>query len=169
MSAVATVRAFVGVGANLGDARAQVASGMAALRALPSTQVVACSSLYASAPVDAPGPDYVNAVVALDTTLTAATLLQALHGIEAQHGRVRGSVNAPRMLDLDLLLYGEQRSDQAALRLPHPRLHRRAFVLLPLLEIAPGLRVEGLGELSSWLQCAGDQVIRRLASEESAP
>lgn len=169
MSADALARAFVGVGANLGDARAQVASGIAALRGLPLTHLVACSSLYASAPVDAPGPEYINAVVALDTRLTAPALLHALHGIEAEHGRVRGNRNAPRTLDLDLLLYGELRSDDPALRLPHPRLHQRAFVLRPLLEIAPQLCVEGLGELSSWLQRAGDQVVTRLASEESAP
>jgi 2-amino-4-hydroxy-6-hydroxymethyldihydropteridine diphosphokinase len=166
MNAAASVRAFVGVGANLGDARAQVLSGIAALRALPSTQRVACSSLYASAPVDAPGPDYVNAVVALQTTLTAPQLLQALHTIEAQHGRTRSTPNAPRTLDLDLLLYGEQRSDDPALRLPHPRLHERAFVLKPLLEIAPRLQVEGLGALSTWLQRADSQAVVRLAAQE---
>jgi len=167
MNASASVRAFVGVGANLGDARAQVLSGIAALRELPSTQWVACSSLYASAPVDAAGPDYVNAVVELDTLLPADALLRALHAIEARHGRVRSTVNAPRTLDLDLLLYGEQRSDDPALRLPHPRLHLRAFVLKPLLEIAPQLQVDGLGALSPWLQRAGDQAVTRIANEES--
>ena len=147
MNAATPVRAFVGVGANLGDARAQVLSAIAALRALPGAQVFACSSLYASAPVDAPGPDYVNAVVALDTTLTAVQLLHALHTIEAQHGRTRSTRNAPRTLDLDLLLYGEQRSDDPALTLPHPRLHQRAFVLRPLLEIAPRCRS------MAWVSC----------------
>jgi len=165
MSADASVRAFVGVGANLGDARAQVAAGIAAMRGLPSTQLVASSSLYASVPVDAPGPDYVNAVVALDTRLTAAALLHALHGIEALHGRVRGGVNAARTLDLDLLLYGDEHSDDPRLTLPHPRLHLRAFVLKPLLEIAPQLQVQGLGPLTMWLQRAGDQRITRLAGE----
>jgi 2-amino-4-hydroxy-6-hydroxymethyldihydropteridine diphosphokinase len=166
MSAGAPVRAFVGLGANLGDARAQVLSGIAALRALPSTRWVARSSLYASAPLDAAGPDFVNAVVALDTTLPADALLRALHAIEAQHGRVRSTVNAPRTLDLDLLLYGEQRSDDPGLSLPHPRLHLRAFVLKPLLEIAPQLQVNGLGDLSWWLSRLGTQKVTRLDGEE---
>jgi 2-amino-4-hydroxy-6-hydroxymethyldihydropteridine diphosphokinase len=166
MNAALSVRAFVGVGANLGDPRAQVVSAIAALRELPDTQCIACSSLYASSPVDAAGPDYVNAVVALQTTLTASRLLQALHVIEAQHGRTRSTPNAPRTLDLDLLLYGEQRSDDPALTLPHPRLHQRAFVLKPLLEIAPQLQVDGLGPLSSWLQKASDQAVRCLPGEE---
>src|SRR5262245_15570698 len=137
MNTASPVRAFVGVGANLGDARAQVLAGIAALARLPGTRVVARSGLYASAPLDAPGPDYVNAVVELDTRLPADALLHALHAIEARHGRVRSTLNAPRTLDLDLLLYGDQRSDDPALQLPHPRLHLRAFVLKPLLEIAP--------------------------------
>ena len=156
------VRAFVGVGANLGDACAQVESGIAALRSLQSTQLRARSGLYASAPVDAPGPDYVNAAVELATALPAADLLRELHAIEARHGRVRTKANAPRTLDLDLLLYGEQRSDEPALRLPHPRLHERAFVLLPLLEIAPQLQVPGLGALSSWLPRVSGQQVTRL-------
>jgi 2-amino-4-hydroxy-6-hydroxymethyldihydropteridine diphosphokinase len=168
MNAVASVHAFVGVGANLGDARAQVLAGIAALRELQGTQVVACSSLYASAPLDAPGPDYVNAVVELDTTLPADALLRALHAIEARHGRERSTPNAPRTLDLDLLLHGEQRSDAPGLSLPHPRLHLRAFVLKPLLEIAPQLQVDGLGDLSSWLSRAGIQKVTRLDGEEAA-
>jgi len=167
MNAVAAVRAFVGVGSNLGDARAHVRAGIAALRELPATRVAACSSLYASAPLDAPGPDYVNAVVELDTPLSAGALLRALHAIEARHGRERSTPNAARTLDLDLLVYGERCSDDPALRLPHPRLHLRAFVLKPLLEIAPLLRVAGLEPLSIWLQRAGDQTVERLANEES--
>jgi len=167
MSAAASTRAFVGVGANLGDARAQVLAGIAALRELPGARVVACSSLYASAPLDAPGPDYVNAVVELDTTLAADALLRALHAIEARHGRERSTPNAPRTLDLDLLLYGDQRSDDPRLRLPHPRLHLRAFVLKPLLEIAPQLQVDGLGDLSSWLSRLGIQNVTRLDGEDA--
>ncbi|HEY6513814.1 MAG TPA: 2-amino-4-hydroxy-6-hydroxymethyldihydropteridine diphosphokinase [Burkholderiaceae bacterium] len=152
MSAVASVRAFVGVGANLGDARVQVLAGIAALRELSGTRVMASSSLYASTPVDAPGPDYVNAVVELDTALPADALLSALQTIESRHGRQRSTLNAPRTLDLDLLLYGTQRSDDPQLTLPHPRLHQRAFVLKPLLEIAPALEAPGLGPLAPWLQ-----------------
>jgi 2-amino-4-hydroxy-6-hydroxymethyldihydropteridine diphosphokinase len=156
------VLAYVGVGANLDQPQQQVEQGIAALHGLPDTRVQARSSLYASAPVDAPGPEYVNAVVALRTALAAASLLQALHAIEARSGRVRTTANAPRPLDLDLLLYGDLRSDDPALRLPHPRLHQRAFVLLPLLEITPELEVEGLGPLALWLQRAQGQPIRRL-------
>jgi len=158
----APVLAYVGVGANLGQPRAQVEQGIDALHRLPDTQLIARSSLYASAPVDAPGPDYVNAVVALRTALAADALLQSLHAIEARFGRARPAHNAPRTLDLDLLLYGELRSDDAALRLPHPRLHERAFVLRPLLEIAPQLAVQGLGPLSAYLARVQDQPIRRL-------
>lgn len=161
------VRAYVGIGANLGDARAQVERGLAALRTLPSTRCVACSGLYASAPVDAPGPDYVNAVAALDTTLDATTLLRELQRLEARHGRVRSLRNAPRPLDLDLLLYGDVRSDDPALTLPHPRLHLRAFVLAPLLEIAPQLQVEGLGALAAWLERAAGQRVTRLRGEQA--
>lgn len=156
------VLAYVGVGANLDQPRRQVEQAITALHELPDTRVDARSSLYASAPVDAPGPEYVNAVVAMRTTLPAAPLLQALHAIEARSGRVRTTVNAPRPLDLDLLLYGDLRSDDPALRLPHPRLHLRAFVLVPLLEIAPGLEVEGLGPLATWVQRVQVQPIRRL-------
>ncbi|HSB22406.1 MAG TPA: 2-amino-4-hydroxy-6-hydroxymethyldihydropteridine diphosphokinase [Burkholderiaceae bacterium] len=168
MSGAAPVRAFVGVGANLGDARAQVLRGIAALRELPSTRVVICSGLYASAPVDAPGPDYVNAVVALDTTLAPAKLLGHLQRIESRHGRVRSTPKAPRTLDLDLLAYDDARSDDPALTLPHPRLHRRAFALVPLLEIAPHLRLEGLGPLSTWLPGVADQKVVRMTDEELA-
>ncbi|HYJ99864.1 MAG TPA: 2-amino-4-hydroxy-6-hydroxymethyldihydropteridine diphosphokinase [Burkholderiaceae bacterium] len=158
----APVLAFVGVGANLEHPAVQVERGIEALRALPQTELSARSSLYASAPVDAPGPEYVNAVIALRTTLDAMPLLNALHAIEARFGRQRSARNAPRTLDLDLLLYGDLHSDDAALRLPHPRLHQRAFVLLPLLEIEPALRVPGLGALTGYLPQVQDQAIRRL-------
>jgi len=165
MKVPAPVRAYIGIGANLGDPCAQVHSAIAALQLLPHTTLVACSSLYASAPVDAPGPDYVNAVVALDTSLPALALLRALQGIEAQHGRARGTPNAPRTLDLDVLLYGAEQSDDTQLRLPHPRLHERAFVLQPLLEITPELAVEGLGPLAPWLRRTTGQRVTRLASD----
>jgi 2-amino-4-hydroxy-6-hydroxymethyldihydropteridine diphosphokinase len=158
----ASVIAYVGVGANLDRPRQQVEQGIDALRTLPDTQLTACSSLYATAPVDAPGPDYVNAVVALRTALDAATLLQALHGIEARLGRERAAHNAPRTLDLDLLLHGDTRSDVPSLQLPHPRLHQRAFVLRPLLEIAPHLEVPGLGPLAAWLEGVREQRVTRL-------
>lgn len=164
---VEPVLAYVGVGANLDRPREQVEQGIAALRALPNTQLTAASSLYASAPVDAPGPEYVNAVVALQTSLDPVALLQALHGIEARFGRERSTRNAPRPLDLDLLLYGEVRIDRPDLTLPHARLHQRAFVLCPLLEIAPQLVVQGLGPLSAYLEGVRDQPVRRVERERA--
>lgn len=156
-----TSRAYVGLGANLGaDLSATLTQAALRLAALPGTSVVALSSVWRSAPVDASGPDFLNAVVALDTTLVPTELLDALQAIEQAHGRERPYRNAPRTLDLDLLLYGDVTLDSPRLTLPHPRLGERAFVLRPLLEIAPELaalaaddgwqaqRIERLGPLS---------------------
>ncbi|AVS75018.1 2-amino-4-hydroxy-6-hydroxymethyldihydropteridine diphosphokinase [Paracidovorax cattleyae] len=131
------VLAGIGLGANLGYARAALAVAVAALAGLPSTQLQAVSSLYASAPVDATGPDYLNAVVLVVTRLTAPALLDALLAIEADAGRERPYRNAPRTLDLDLLFYGGARIASARLVVPHPRVDERAFVLRPLAEVAP--------------------------------
>ena len=132
-----TVQAFVAIGANLGDAEATVKEAMNALDALQRTQVTARSSLYRSAPVDATGPDFVNAVVALRTGLDAEQLLIALQRLELQAGRERSFPNAPRTLDLDLLMHGNTSKNTPELTLPHPRMRERAFVLKPLAEIAP--------------------------------
>jgi len=132
-----TVQAFVAIGANLGDAQAAVKAAMDALGALQRTQVTARSSLYRSAPVDATGPDFINAVVALRTGLDAEQLLVALQRLETQAGRERAFPNAPRTLDLDLLMHGNSVMDTPELTLPHPRMRDRAFVLKPLAEIAP--------------------------------
>ena len=131
--------AWIGLGANLGDARATLRSAVQAMAALPGTRVLRVSSLYRSAPVDANGPDYLNAVVELDTTLAPLDLLHALQAIEQGAGRERPYRNAPRTLDLDLLLYQELRLNGAQLTVPHPRMYERAFVLLPLAELAPAL------------------------------
>ena len=140
------IAAYVGIGSNQGDARAHVLAAFDELAQLPDTHLAARSSLYRSAPVDAPGqPDYVNAVAALDTELSAAQLLDALQGIERRHGRERPYPNAPRTLDLDLLLYGARVIDEPGLRIPHPHLHERAFVLVPLAEIAPDAVIPGVG------------------------
>ena len=126
-------RAYIGLGANLGaDLGATLTQAALHLAALPQTQVVALSSLWRSAPVDAEGPDFVNAVAALDTELAPMALLDALQAIELAHGRERPYRHAPRTLDLDLLLYGDVVLDTARLTLPHPRLGERAFVLRPL-------------------------------------
>ncbi|RST52219.1 2-amino-4-hydroxy-6-hydroxymethyldihydropteridine diphosphokinase [Variovorax sp. MHTC-1] len=132
-------RAYVAIGANLGDARAAVRQAMDDLAALPGTRVGARSSLYRSAPVDAQGPDFINAVVELETELGPTALLAELQRLESGAGRQRPYRNAPRTLDLDLLRHGDVVIDTAVLTLPHPRLAERAFVLLPLAEIAPEL------------------------------
>ena len=132
-----TVTACIGLGANLGDARAALRSAVASLSALPETRVEAVSSLYASAPVDARGPDFLNAVVRLRTGLTAPVLLDALQAVETAAGRERPYRNAPRTLDLDLLFYGDARIASPRLEVPHPRALERAFVLLPLADVAP--------------------------------
>ena len=140
-------RVFVGLGANLGDARATLLAALAQIDALPQTQRVAQSSFYRSAPVDAQGPDFLNAVAELRTALQPLDLLAELQAIERAHGRERPFRHAPRTLDLDLLLYGQRVVDDPALTVPHPRLHERAFVLLPLAELAPDLHHPRLGPL----------------------
>ena len=158
------VRAYVGLGANLGQPRQALDRAIDALAALPGTSVVAQSSRYRSAPVQASGPDFVNAVVALDTTLEPQDLLAALHRIEAAQGRERPFHHAPRTLDLDLLLWGEHCQTGPTLTLPHPRLHLRAFVLVPLLELAPDLNVPGIGALAPWRARAEGQPVERLTN-----
>ncbi len=156
-------RAYIGLGANLGDARAQVRAALDALAAAPGLRLVGRSALYRSAPVDADGPDYVNAVAAVDTRLAPAALLAALQAIEQAFGRRRPYPNAPRTLDLDLLLYEGVVQDDPALSLPHPRLHQRAFVLRPLAELAPALLVPGLGPVAALLSAVADQAVEPLA------
>ncbi len=133
----APVTACVALGANLGDALASVRQALTDLNRLPQTRVLACSRLYRSAPHEAQGPDFINAVARLETRLTAPDLLAQLQALELAAGRERPYRNAPRTLDLDLLLYGDARIDSPQLTLPHPRLHERAFVLRPLAEVAP--------------------------------
>ncbi|MEO8058870.1 MAG: 2-amino-4-hydroxy-6-hydroxymethyldihydropteridine diphosphokinase [Burkholderiales bacterium] len=139
------VQAFIGLGANLGNARGTLQAALTALASLPHSTLRESSSIYRSAPVDSSGPDYLNAVAWLETRLDPHALLAELQRIEQAHGRERPYPNAPRTLDLDLLLYGEQRIDSATLTVPHPRLHERAFVVRPLAEMAPDLAVPGLG------------------------
>src|SRR5215467_4705058 len=138
--------AYVGLGANLGDAEGSIRQALEELDTLPDTRVAARSPLYRSAPVGyAPQPDFVNAVAEVRTSLKPGELLAALIEIEQRHGRERSFPNAPRTLDLDLLLYGEELMESERLTLPHPRMHERAFVLKPLLDLAPDLRIPGLG------------------------
>lgn len=156
-------RAFVALGANLGDPAASVRAAFDALAELPATRLVRASSLYRTAPVGLAGqPDFINAVAELDTGLDAPALLAALLAIEAGNGRVRGEKNGPRTLDLDLLLHGGAVLDLPGLILPHPRLHLRAFVLAPLSEIAPDLAIPGRGSVRAWLPAVANQGISRL-------
>ena len=150
------VTAYIGIGANLGDAPAAVRTAFEALAGLPSTRLVQCSSLYRSAPVGTDGPEYFNAVAAIATRLGPLELLAALQRIENAAGRTRPWRWAPRTLDLDLLFHGDERLDLANLTIPHPRIFERAFVLLPLAELAPELIPDGA------LEAVSDQAIERL-------
>lgn len=138
-SARPAVTAYVALGANLGDAAQTVRLALHALADTPGLQLLQASSLYRTAPIDSSGPDYLNAVAEVSTTLTAPGLLAALQAIELAHGRERPYRNAPRTLDLDLLLYGDARIESPTLTVPHPRMGERAFVLVPLVELAPAL------------------------------
>jgi 2-amino-4-hydroxy-6-hydroxymethyldihydropteridine diphosphokinase len=161
---MSTVSAFIGLGANLGDARATVEAALEELGALPGTRVAERSSLFRSAPVDAGGDDYVNAVARIETMLPAADLLAALMSIEQSHGRERTGYNAPRTLDLDLLLYGRQQIATDTLTVPHPRMTQRAFVLMPLLQIAPLIEIPGMGPAHGFVPDVAGQAISVLRS-----
>jgi len=154
---------YVALGANLGDACAALRTASVELGALPLTSLVACSSLYRTAPVDAGGRDYINAVAELQTGLSAHTLLTQLQAIERRHGRERPFRHAPRTLDLDLLLYADEIIDTPSLTVPHPRMHERAFVLLPLVEIWPEAVIPGRGKVSDCLPSVAAQSIACLA------
>lgn len=156
-------QAFIALGANLDDPVAQVRAALSALENLPGTRLITASSLYCTAPVGLTGqPDFINAVAKLHTALDADALLEALFGIERQFGRVRLAKNGPRTLDLDLLLYDTIECATPHLTLPHPRLHLRAFVVVPLAEIAPACRIPGRGTVDAWLPAIATQKITRL-------
>ena len=137
MSTRPSVTAYIGLGANLGDPAAALREAMVSLQQTPGIESLRASALYRSAPVDAVGPWFVNAVAEVVTTLTAPALLDVLQNLEQAAGRERPYRHAPRTLDLDLLLYGAGRIASPRLTVPHPRLAQRAFVLLPLRELAP--------------------------------
>jgi 2-amino-4-hydroxy-6-hydroxymethyldihydropteridine diphosphokinase len=156
--------AFVGLGANLGEPQRQVKQACVELDAIAQTRLLKASSLYRSAPLGyAAQPDYVNAVAQLETALPAQRLLAELQAIEARHGRERSFPNAPRRLDLDILLFGQATVTSPALTIPHPRMHERAFVLLPLLEIAPDVSIPGRAAARELLKRCQDQPIQRIA------
>lgn len=161
------VDAFVGLGSNMDDPVSKVRAGMAALETMPETELKRCSSLYRSAPIGVENqPDFVNAVCRLSTGLSSTALLDRLLAIEAAHGRRRppGLSGGPRPLDLDLLLYDEQVCESPRLTLPHPRLHKRAFVLLPMVEIAPEVVVPGKGRVGDLAARCVDQRVERIGA-----
>ena len=162
-----SVTAYVGLGANLENPVAQVTAALAALAALPQTRLAAQSSLYRTAPVGYAGqPDFINAVAALETGLGPREMLDALLAIEAGHGRVRTFPNAPRTLDLDVLLYGEVQINEDGLTIPHPRMHERAFVLVPLAEIAPRALVPGRGVVGELLRAVDATGVARVGRSD---
>jgi 2-amino-4-hydroxy-6-hydroxymethyldihydropteridine diphosphokinase len=163
--------AFIGLGSNLQDPLRQLQQAFVDLGGLPETQLVARSSLYRSAPLGCPDmpdltsqPDFVNAVAKIATGLVPQALLKALLHIEHSHGRERTYRNAPRTLDLDVLLYDELQLHEHGLTVPHPQMHRRAFVLQPLLEIAPDAVIPGIGRASLALAECRDQILDRISN-----
>lgn len=155
--------AYVALGANLGDPVTTVLAAFGALANLAETRIVQTSSLYRTAPLGiADQPEFINAVAALETTLAPESLLEVLFDLEQRFGRRRAGKNGPRTLDLDLLLYNKLELELPRLTLPHPRLHLRAFVLLPLAEIAPDLQLPRRGSIAAWLPAVANQGIRRL-------
>ncbi len=166
MAALRTV-ACIALGANIGDPLRQIESAFAALAALPETRLVEKSSLYRSAPVGyADQPDFINAVVVIETALSPHALLDALLGIEQIQGRVRDFPNAPRTLDLDIVLYGDRVVQEHGLTIPHARMLERAFVMVPLAEVVPGMPVPGHGlvrELSARMDVASMAQLQRMS------
>lgn len=155
------MKAVLALGANLGDRAATLQKALDGLAA--QMQVVAVSGIYETAPVGGPAqPDFYNAVVLVDTALTASQLLTVAHSLEAAAGRVRLEHWGPRTLDVDVLAYGDQRSDDPQLTLPHPRAHERAFVVLPWLEVEPDGAINGCGTLAQLATNLGADGVRRL-------
>ena len=159
------VIAYIALGANLNDPVQQIRQGIALLAELPGSRLIAASALYRTAPVGVSGhPDYINAVAQIETSLESGVLLKKLQVTEAAQGRARQANQIlPRTLDLDLLLFGDQQISTAELEVPHPRMRERAFVLVPLTEIAPQLVIPGLGPLAALLPGVAEQSIERLA------
>jgi len=158
-------RAFIALGSNLQDPAAQVNSALREIAELPDTKLLRHSSLYRTAPVGYDNqPDFINAAAEVSTTQQPLALLRALLALEARHGRERPFPNAPRVLDLDLLIYDDQVMQTPELTLPHPRLHERGFVLFPLAEIAPDLDIPGKGRVSDLISACQDQGMEKMAA-----
>lgn len=162
-------RAYIGLGANEGDVIATLEAAVEALRALQHCEYIGASHFYRSAPIDSEGPDYTNAVVALDTELEPYALLLALLDIELRLGRRRrggdAQIKSARRVDLDLLLHGTLLMRSTPLTLPHPRMHERAFVLRPLLDLAPEIELPGFGPAARLLDALLHQRVERIDAE----
>ena len=163
------ITTYIGIGANLGNARATVREAIDRLAQIAGCKLMMASSLYSSAPIESSGDDYVNAVAGLQTSLSAQQLLNALQAIELAFGRERPYRNAPRTLDLDVLLYGTEKIATETLVVPHPRMTERAFVLLPLIQIAPDIDIPGHGSAVDLLDSVKNQAIFQLAENKLAP
>jgi 2-amino-4-hydroxy-6-hydroxymethyldihydropteridine diphosphokinase len=156
-------KAFIGFGGNIGDTRQLITDAIVCLALRSELQILAKSCFYQSAPVEATGGDYINAVVEIETELTPYGLLHVCQAIEQQFGRERPYSNAPRTLDLDILSFEGVTQNETELMLPHPRIIERSFVLLPLLEIAPDFFLPNLGELKAYLPNVAHQRIEKLS------
>jgi 2-amino-4-hydroxy-6-hydroxymethyldihydropteridine diphosphokinase len=155
--------AYIGLGSNLASPAMQVLQAMDAIDTLAGIRVLARSGLYRSAPVGyLDQPDFINAVVQIETSLSPRDLLQVLLDLEHENGRTREFQNSPRTLDLDILLYENLQHHEHGLTVPHPQMHKRAFVLLPLLEIAPDSQIPGVGAASQAMRQCRDQQLERL-------
>ena len=152
--------AYIGIGSNLDEPVQQVEQALLELDRIPHSRVVTRSSLYRSAPAGyADQPDFINAVAQMETGISADRLLSELQEIEARHGRARSFANAPRTLDLDVLLFGNSVLQTENLKIPHPRMHERAFVLKPLLEISGDVAIPGIGPAKESLKKINDQSV----------
>lgn len=156
------VTAYIGIGSNLGDAQDNVRRAILLLDQLPLTKLRSQSSLFRTAPIDAEGDDYINAVASVDTDLPAQQLLDALQALETQFGRERPYYHAPRTLDLDILLYGSKVIDTDTLSIPHPGLTQRAFALIPLLQLDPMITISGKGPAHAFAPDVADQLIQKI-------
>ena len=155
--------AYIALGSNLDNPKMQIQDAFAELDEIENTRLLQTSSLYASAPWGyADQPDFVNAVASVETELPPRRLLDELLKIETWHGRARSFANAPRTLDLDIALYGDEIVDEESLKIPHPRMHERAFVLVPLGEIAPDLVIPGQGPIAKLLERCNDPSLKRM-------
>jgi 2-amino-4-hydroxy-6-hydroxymethyldihydropteridine diphosphokinase len=163
-----TIRAWVGIGANLGKPKNQVLEAIDCLDRIDQIGVEACSALYRTAPVEAPDqPDFINAVVRVGTTLEPLSMLNCLLQIEDQFGRMRDRPrNSPRRLDLDLLLYGNEVLNSRELTIPHPRMQQRLFVLQPLMELEGTIEIPGLGSLAACINACHGQRVKKLGDND---